>query len=321
MLGNQGVQTSVVDLHIAPGVYELTQFVDKVYSKRFFVGSGKSTADARSNIAKLHRYILGLERTHGSVLVVSQKIVREKLDELGLPSTVATEHFNNLRGIDKYKDTPCVVIVGRPQPPQSTLEVMTEALHYDNPDVGELVNTGSYYSRERTLRLHDADHGIKFKAESHPDDRVEVMRRQVADAEVRQALHRLRLFDRTEDNKAHIYVFGQTDTGLTISHVRDWVDIKTNQTSPIEREGILPPAKHKWATMIANGTYEHLSPQRRVEIWKQFDRDWTEYMVTTQESARSIRVLVKPELATTEEKVAELIEKRFKCIVKSVRAN
>jgi hypothetical protein len=46
--------------------------------------------------------------------------------------------------------------------------------------------------------------------------------RQQGEMEVRQAVARLRLYDRTENTEAEIHVFGQCDTLLDVSVVMDW---------------------------------------------------------------------------------------------------
>ena len=52
-----------------------------------------------------------------------------------LPQNVAILNFGKERGIDAYRDVPCLIVCGRDMPPMPELELMTEALHWDNPSV------------------------------------------------------------------------------------------------------------------------------------------------------------------------------------------
>jgi hypothetical protein len=103
------------------------------------------------------------------------------LEALGLPSNVSIEHYNNLRGLNAYKNVACAIVIGRAMPRNALLEVMTEALHYDNPDVGVIEQSyGNVSKATVSLSLgatHDTERPVaKILAESHPDKRVQAMR-------------------------------------------------------------------------------------------------------------------------------------------------
>ena len=67
---------------------------------------------------------------------------------------------------------------------------------------------------------------------------MEALRDQLVDAEVRQAVMRLRVYDRTERNRADIHVFGQCDTGLAIHELGDWIDADRTAGQVFENTGI-----------------------------------------------------------------------------------
>ena len=72
-------------------------------------------------------------------MVVQKKVEKMLIDLVGglqnLPNNVAIEHFNNLRGIDIYKDVPNAIIVGRPALKNFDLEATAEAIYQQSPDV------------------------------------------------------------------------------------------------------------------------------------------------------------------------------------------
>lgn len=215
------------------GPYKLYQYADRPYGKRFF---GAVATDTRSNLARLHRFLRVQQAKHGEVLFIGQKEVVERVQALGLPDGIHCAHFNAVRGLDAYKDVPCAVIVGQALPTAATLEVMTEALHFDDPATPAL-DTGS---GKASLQLAMADGTMaEISTQSYADPRIQAMRRQIVDAEVKQALHRLRLFDRTEANPAEIHLFGQTDTGLPITKLRDWRDAEFDHADVLLARGVV----------------------------------------------------------------------------------
>ena len=150
-----------------------------------------------------------------SVLLVAQKVVAEYLRPR-MPTGVAVEHFGVLRGLNAYKDVPVVMIVGRIRPANIDLELMTAALHSLNPRVQAIARYDVSPKEGRPW------------LEQHPDHHVAALQSQITTAEVRQALARARIYDRSPDKPVDIHVFGQCDLGLPADRViwRLWNDAK-----------------------------------------------------------------------------------------------
>ncbi|MCC7251612.1 hypothetical protein [Hyphomicrobium sp.] len=150
-----------------------------------------------------------------STLLIAQKAVIERLRGMGLPSTVVAVHFGALRGLNDFKDVPCCIVIGRPRPSDIDLELMTEALHSHNPAVTEIARRVSGWTEE------------------HPDARVAAVQRVTAAAEVKQAVARMRPYDRTVANSCTVHVFGAYDCGLPpeLVQLRAWSDA---DRSPVE---------------------------------------------------------------------------------------
>ncbi len=240
-LGKNRPPLEIERARIKPGPYRLVQVTSAPFGRsRFINAAGKnSTADIRLLIAfilaiaawfasqKLKHCCVGSDGKRKDVVVVVQKSVRVLLEKLmgELPGNVAFENFNALRGVDAYKDAPCLICVGRPAMTMRDLEMMTAALHCANPNVQTITPApeGQWPMREQYLRCSDGT-GVAVQCEYHPDPYVEDFRASRTDGEVIQTIGRLRLADRTEENAPLIFVFGRTPTGLEIDSVKTWVD-------------------------------------------------------------------------------------------------
>ena len=233
-----GVPITVLDMKVAPGAYHLTQFVNRPFGKSMFLeGKGEQ---AHANIQQLRRYIWAQAYRHNGrrsheceiagrridVLVIASKDVETRLCELSLPSNVEVRHFSAIRGLDTFKDVPCLIVCGRDVPGDDILEELTEALHYDRPEVPELQRSDNEWKPgSQVIRMADGSARI-VPREEHPDPHVEAVRHQIADQEVKQAIARVRIFDRTPERRVDIHVFGQTDTGLPAHEVGSWEEVR-----------------------------------------------------------------------------------------------
>lgn len=132
------------------------------------------------------------------LLVMPQKLearVREWLAAVRceLPR-VGMEHFNNLRGVDRYAGVRYVAIIGRPLPSAATVEAMSAVL------------TGSYGVRlggpypTRSVPVAKRDGTGRLRTwHWHPDPYSEAFRRLICEAEVAQCEARARGLRRTDD--------------------------------------------------------------------------------------------------------------------------
>jgi hypothetical protein len=156
----------------------------------------KPQAAARS-LAALCRNV----DTDGPGLVVTYEGLEDRVAaELADDGRWDTAHFNALRGIDRYRDHRACVVYGRPLPSAEAVEDMARALLYDSPRPIELDH--EYHPRAEPLRVDRGKHaghrsdkpgpGIGLKSLVHPDPRVDALRRMICEAEVTQAVDRLR---------------------------------------------------------------------------------------------------------------------------------
>ena len=260
-LGNSPIVPFTMRLNVKPGPYILTQFPDKPYGRTFW--------NSRVNLDRLHRFVLYQAQRKRTVLLVTQEKVERNLRHLGLPDNVATRHFNATRGSNEFKDYDCAIVVGRAAVSPDELELMTEGLYHDNPEVTEMLTAGGRYMQTRR-QLAVADYvdpltgtktargSISVPAESHPDPRCEALRQQISDAEPRQAMHRLRLYDRHLLTMPEVFVFGTADMELPIKHVRQWKDADVPAAAIVVASGIVPQSADLLGRLF-NGAFSNWS--------------------------------------------------------------
>lgn len=153
-------------------------------AKSKFFNNGQPT----DNLRRLRHYIEAHARTE-RVAVFSNKSILAGLD---LPSDVATGHFNALRGLNDYTNCDLAIIIGRPLPDAGTLARMVGAI-WGTPCTGEMQNDGRAW---RQIEHAGETLEAETRALTHDDQRAECLLRVIRDAEVMQAIGRLRAVDR-----------------------------------------------------------------------------------------------------------------------------
>lgn len=192
------------------------------------------------NVAKIQRYVEARSFAKNRVLVVCQLALEEKLKERGLPPNVEMAHFNALRGRDEWNDVDVLIVIGRPQPPPSPVELHAEALFSRTckslgPD---------YYDRIWT-HLTGTQH--EMRAERHPDEYVETLRKAICEAELIQAIGRARGVNRSETNPLEIDLINQVPLpDIDIHEILSWEDARPDPGEIIAgRHGLLLPNHHE----------------------------------------------------------------------------
>ena len=140
-----------------------------------------------------------------------------------LPQNVAILNFGKERGIDAYRDVPCLIVCGRDMPPMPELELMTEALHWDNPSVTSIQYVSEWPTAERKIGLAGGD-AIAVVNEWHPDPHVAQLQRQIAHAKIEQGIGRARLVMRSMERPCDVYLFGQMGTSTPAHQIINWCD-------------------------------------------------------------------------------------------------
>jgi hypothetical protein len=226
----------VADIEVEiPESVIVRQVIGAPVSQRKMWGTGNKEAVGR-NRELVRRYILQrwLETDRQPMLVVCQKVVEEWLKGSNLPERIAVEHFNNISGIDRYKDVRSLILIGRTIPSPLQVEASAGALTGVEPT--KVATTGNWYDRvTRGIRLVDGN-GIAVECDEHPDPMAEAVRWQICEAELLQALGRARGVNRTPDKPLTIDILADVVLPITVNEVSLW-----EEPSPLvemEVEGI-----------------------------------------------------------------------------------
>jgi len=181
--------------------------------------------DCERHLIEIRRHILAryLELNRPLTLVICQQKVEEWLKQSGLPDDITVEHYNDVTGIDDYRDVRLMLLVGRTAPGPQAMEALTAALTGKCPVPAAAGNSGfHWYDRvERGIRLRDGS-GIATRGDQHPDPEVEAVRYQIHEAELVQALGRGRGVNRTAANPLAADLLFDTCLPITVDKVERW---------------------------------------------------------------------------------------------------
>jgi hypothetical protein len=181
--------------------------------------------DGARNLKAVRRYILRewIRTRRGRAVVIMQQKAEAALRTLGLPPEIATEHFNNIEGLDEHKDVRLLVTVGRTQPRPEAVEADAGALSGVEPVMASVkANQSTWYDKvTRGIRLPDG-RGVAVSCDQHPDPLAEDVRRQVCEAELVQAIGRGRGVNRTAENPLDVRVLADVVLPITVDVVSDW---------------------------------------------------------------------------------------------------
>jgi hypothetical protein len=209
------------------------------------------------NRKAIRRYVLErwLETGQQPTLVVCQKKVEEWLKASGLPETIAVEHFNNISGIDRYKDVHLVILIGRTIPGPEAVEIMAGALTGAEPSKTKKASSGiGWYDRvARGIRLANGT-GVAVECDQHPDPAAEAVRWQICEGELVQALGRGRGVNRTINTPLDIDIVADVCLPVTVDEVRNWKEPNEVVEMAVEGIGLTSPVDmvRAWPNIWAN---------------------------------------------------------------------
>lgn len=179
-------------------------------------------------------------------LVIAQKSVREAWE--ADPATTArpfnVAHFGALRGRDGWKNTAGAVIVGRIEPSPAEIERLARSVFYrDETPLAFLLPdaTGRVQLPKRPVALRSrAGQSETVAVSYHPDDRADRLLRQVREAELSQALARVRPVHRGADNPCEIIVLTNIPLAIEPDALAGWDDLVPDRFDVMRLRGFLP---------------------------------------------------------------------------------
>jgi hypothetical protein len=175
-------------------------------------------ASGDNNAGRIRRYIEGRSVNFSRVLVICQKDLEARLCKLGLPPNVETAHLNAIRGQDKWKNVDLLIVIGRTQPSPSAVELQAEAVFRTS-----IKSLGPDYYDRTWMTLTGTD--VSVPTEQHPDKFAEIIRWHACEAEIIQAIGRVRAVNRTAENPAQIDIINKVPLpDIEIDEVLEWED-------------------------------------------------------------------------------------------------
>jgi hypothetical protein len=181
-------------------------------------------ADTDRSLQAIRRYILAhwIECGRAPTLVICQKEVKENLAE-GMPAGIHLEHFNNVAGLDGYKDVRLLITVGRTLPTPFDVEDAAGLLSGVQPiKAPQQAHGGTWFDRVvRGIRLKDGS-GVGVNADQHPDVLAEAARWQACEAGLIQAIGRGRGVNRTAATPLDIDILADVVLPIEVDQIEEW---------------------------------------------------------------------------------------------------
>jgi putative DNA primase/helicase len=216
----------VADIDVVmPEHVHVTQILGApVSKKRLFRWRKKEPKDGARNLKAIRRLVLQwwIEHERKSMLVICQEAVEEWLKKAGLPNEISVEHYNNISGLDRYKDVGSLLLIGRTVPLPVAVEAYAGALTGREP-IRVPADQWWYPSVKRAIRLADGTSGVLVeRCDQHPDGVGEHVRYSICEGEMMQALGRARAINRTAANPLAIGIVADVVLPITVNKVEVW---------------------------------------------------------------------------------------------------
>ena len=219
------------DIHV-----KRKSFVKQVSTKAFSTNSMKKIGNKSKHdkevdrlMCETHEFIQNRANIHESGLVVCPHEIESiwfhnednNPNNITLPPGWHVTHFGAYRGIDKFKNMECVVVIGRNQPRVCDVESMTCAIFMDDPSPVTLI--GNMFHKEVRGYTTTGNTNDSTEVDYHPDARCDRILKQIRECETVQAVSRIR--DVWKTNK-HVYLLSNVVVDLEINRLIPWKELK-----------------------------------------------------------------------------------------------
>jgi hypothetical protein len=151
-----------------------------------------------------------------------------RLPAAGQYASADIAHFGNIRGTNDFEDHEIVVILGREQPSPRDAEKLAKAIWYDTKEPIRCILAGSkgeaqYPYRQRHYTMRDGSQQRPVRVRVHPDRRVQAVVEQVREAEMVQAIDRLRLVHSPREKT--VYVLCNIPLDIPVDELVTWREL------------------------------------------------------------------------------------------------
>ena len=207
-----------------------------------FSGSENEQKDARARRPILITY-KRVEDSWADAGKIEHTVAKLTPRRNALPFDIA--HLGDIRGKDTWKHASGIIVAGRPEPSVRDVEAMARCVFYADPRHLDFIQptpeqTARYQQEERKIRLRSGEETL-VQVSCHPDPLVDAVLRQIREAEVRQALARIRPVHRKAENPCEIIIATCVPVpGVTVDEVCTWRDLVPDRMRQMEIAGFIP---------------------------------------------------------------------------------
>jgi hypothetical protein len=196
-------------------------YITQIKNKSFFTGGLVEGRENANDIDDINNFIKEKAKAK-KVLVICPKKIEHRIQH------AEVEHFGNIKGIDKYKDHDCLVLIGRNQPPVVGVENEARAVFGDMIKPIDFINDsdeGRFRTGYKNYKMKSGENSKRTlgRVPYHPDYRCQVILSQIRESESTQAISRLR--DIWGKNK-EVFILSNVVLDIEIDELKDWSDFK-----------------------------------------------------------------------------------------------
>jgi hypothetical protein len=225
---------------------------------------GRGDMAEGKNREDVKRFILQwwLEDDRRSMLVICQKEYERWLranlpKEILVPpkskrelqwdeKAIAIEHYNDVSGLDIYRNVSSILLIGRIQPTPQDVQDYAGALLGTEPSVmfkprQPNGKPGEWFKPPvtRAIRMKDGSGILVEGCDRHPDPLCEAVRLLQCEGEIIQAFGRARAVNRTAANPLRAAILNDVVCDLTVNSVRHWA-APIEVVEPLALDGLVP---------------------------------------------------------------------------------
>jgi len=208
--------------------------------------------------------------SHKSVIDGFREDMQNEVDTHDIPADqqpIDLAHFGNLRGKDGWNEAAGIVVVGRIEPTVDAVEAMAEGIWFATPKPIRFIKTADKVFPNRKTIVSDKQGNEKtIDVSYHPDERCDRVLRQIREAEVMQAVARIRPIHR----KTSCEVIILTKIPLPVQPARFWgfESIVPDRFTMVRMNGWIPENAQDMAD-----AYPGLFPTANAVTLAAFQRD------------------------------------------------
>lgn len=201
---------------------KVRQVIGKTFGKRAVEHDAKLQIQVET-FARLEAMKSG-----GDVLLIANKAAQNEIEKRAgesqgraLPPFLKLAHFNALAGRDQWRDVTAAVIVGRPMPRPSEVELMAGIL--TGRAIEQTVPEGEWYPAATVTLAARSGQAVTVEAERHPNATAEAVRSLICEGELMQAVGRVRGVNRSVADPVEVILLGNVPVpGLVPDRIEQW---------------------------------------------------------------------------------------------------